>query len=284
MNECTSIRGKLSAFYDGELDPRDRREVELHVESCPECRSMLKDFQRLSKLASEMRVDEPPEHIWTHLEKSLAARGLSPEGTRSPAVVPERQSRMAVFRFRRLPPQVLAAAAAVLVVAAFLVGYSLLSPDDHTLIRREITWLAENLNSDSVVSYLPQKYAGQTIDPNRFEQQYGYRPVAFRGLPQGYTVEQAHVMEMPCCRCIQTVCRKPDGSRVVILEHDDAVHGWMENSKTMNCNGVQCRCAELDGKMIASLDQGGRAVTVIGDLKKEDLDQLVASWSLADGR
>lgn len=284
MNDCTTIRDLLSPYYDGELDEASRREVEQHLLTCDWCRAALADFEKLSELANELPAIDPPKAIWSELSGHLQRDQTEPAKTATVDSDTRHAETISFPWFRRIPPRALAAAAALLIIASFAVGYSLLSHDDHELIRREITWLAENLNREDAADYLPRKYDGQPVDPERFEPQYGYRPVAFRSLPDGYAIENAHVMEMPCCRCIQRVCRKPDGSRVVILEHDNAEHGLMENSQAMMCNGVECHCAELDGKMVASLKQDGRTVTVIGELKKDDLDQLVASWSAAQGR
>lgn len=41
------------------------------------------------------------------------------------------------------------------------------------------------------------------------------------GLLPDDTLESAHVSKMPCCTCVQAVCKRNDGRALVIFEHDD---------------------------------------------------------------
>jgi anti-sigma factor RsiW len=58
-NPCDPER--LSRYHDDELTFQDREQVEAHLETCPVCRSMLADFNRLSHMTRE------------HADRSLAA-------------------------------------------------------------------------------------------------------------------------------------------------------------------------------------------------------------------
>jgi anti-sigma factor RsiW len=50
MNMSDQFHNKLSAYLDGELDPRARREVHLHLETCRSCQAELEELRGLSRL------------------------------------------------------------------------------------------------------------------------------------------------------------------------------------------------------------------------------------------
>ena len=47
------IHHKLDEYYDGELSPARRRQVEAHLAECPACRAELEQMRRVSALLSE---------------------------------------------------------------------------------------------------------------------------------------------------------------------------------------------------------------------------------------
>jgi anti-sigma factor RsiW len=53
---------QIHAYYDGELAPRERAAVELHLTECADCRELLADLQSVSQfIASAPMVDMPPQ-------------------------------------------------------------------------------------------------------------------------------------------------------------------------------------------------------------------------------
>lgn len=62
--KCDVIRPELVAHLRGELDEARRAEVEVHVASCPDCRSDLEVFRQMGELLSEAELGErPPDHL-----------------------------------------------------------------------------------------------------------------------------------------------------------------------------------------------------------------------------
>ena len=80
---------------------------------------------------------------------------------------------------------------------------------------------------DAAQDMLVKMYGGRAVDSDQAVQLVGYHPVTAKGLPQGYQSEGTYVLKMPCCTCVQTVCRRPDGSTVAIFEHDDESREWL---------------------------------------------------------
>ena len=107
----------------------------------------------------------------------------------------------------------------------------------------------------------------------------GYRPAVANGLPEGYSVESTYVMTMPCCTCVQCLCKRSDGSTIAIFEHDDEeTKEWFgDRPETLaNCGGYRCSVVELEGHIAASWLRGKRHITVVGVRDVAELAELVA--------
>ena len=63
---------RLNDYLDGDLDPRDHREVDSHLRRCDECRRALEDISAIVRAASELPPIEPPERIWESVAASAA--------------------------------------------------------------------------------------------------------------------------------------------------------------------------------------------------------------------
>ncbi len=50
---CKSFQLLLSAYADGEVDARERAQVELHLSACPDCKARLEDLKALSQVIPE---------------------------------------------------------------------------------------------------------------------------------------------------------------------------------------------------------------------------------------
>jgi hypothetical protein len=83
MNDEHPEIDQLNEYLDGELDPRDRRRVEAHLEACTECRRALDELSSIVRAASELPPVAPPERIWESIAASLIERkSLSKGGSR----------------------------------------------------------------------------------------------------------------------------------------------------------------------------------------------------------
>ena len=56
MREHRWTDARLSAYLDGELEPRERARVEEHVHWCPDCRTLLESLRRVVEGLMGLRV------------------------------------------------------------------------------------------------------------------------------------------------------------------------------------------------------------------------------------
>ena len=103
-------------YVDNALAPRERADVERHVEGCAECRRLVDDLREIRKAFAGLKDDlrEPPVRAWGRLERAIrlerdhGARRLQPSDTAAEGSARRKLSRSTVSWL---------AAAAVLVLA-----------------------------------------------------------------------------------------------------------------------------------------------------------------------
>src|SRR5262245_7788334 len=71
------VADRLSAYLDAELPPAERSDVDLHLASCADCRSLLEELRMVDALARDLpELDMPegtrdlPARVRAQLEKS----------------------------------------------------------------------------------------------------------------------------------------------------------------------------------------------------------------------
>lgn len=265
---CPSVQKLLSNYYDGELPPESSALVERHVETCTKCSKLLATFTQLSWMAGRLATPAAPE-MWSELETRLEAAQPNPrESSR-----------------RRWAPaiQLLALAASVLVVVG--VGWTVSSvwrgPENHEAFSAGLDEYLADFQRSPVAAQaaLISAYGGTALDADQALEQVGFRPAVSQGLPAGYTVVSTHMLDMPCCRCVQSLCKSNDGTMFAVFEH----HCAQEDSFTDRpaaermCNGKPCKLVELDHRIAASWKLGHRHMTVVGLRDVDQLEALVAS-------
>ncbi len=86
-------------------------------------------------------------------------------------------------------------------------------------------------------------------------------------------------MKMPCCTCVQCLCKRSDGSVIAIFEHDDEeMTEWFGDRPAMaaNCSGKRCSLVEVNDRIAASWKRDKRHITVVGIRDVAELTELVA--------
>jgi hypothetical protein len=117
-NEHTLSR--LSDYLDGELAPREAKEVEAHLDGCPECSRVLDELRAVVAAAGELPDVPPDRDLWPAIEARLAPRTDAPD--RAPAqVVPLRGHRGVTMTV----PQLIAAAVALVLFSGSAVWMTL---------------------------------------------------------------------------------------------------------------------------------------------------------------
>lgn len=70
MRVCRHI-SRISAYYDGEVTPEERRFLDAHVGRCPGCMAELEGFRSLSRLLSAAGMPEAPEQCSQRLHQRV---------------------------------------------------------------------------------------------------------------------------------------------------------------------------------------------------------------------
>jgi len=71
---CERYNELLMGLLDGELSDAERRDVELHLMECPDCRTEYREFQKLAHLTSSLRFPEPNPEVWDHYYEGVCRR------------------------------------------------------------------------------------------------------------------------------------------------------------------------------------------------------------------
>lgn len=72
---CKEINELLSAYFDGMLEPSDRKEVDLHLDTCPDCRMELEELSMIAGLVGNLPLVEPPVKFGRDLRLKLESLG-----------------------------------------------------------------------------------------------------------------------------------------------------------------------------------------------------------------
>jgi anti-sigma factor RsiW len=78
------IEHLLGAYHDGELPGRMRKHVEVHLDTCAQCRAALLDLEALSRMLALYRVPDPANSA-QQFQRQVMLR-LSRRGPAAPAV------------------------------------------------------------------------------------------------------------------------------------------------------------------------------------------------------
>lgn len=261
--QCDEARELLSPYLDGELTPEQRLVVDSHLVECADCAAELVDFESISGYAARMVDPVPPADLWDRIDGQMVGSRTATE----PLPEQRRRSRRKI--------------ATVIVAALLLVGTGLTvalmqwhGAEHHDTLNLD-QYLTEFARDPNVAqNSLLSKYENQEVDIREATAQLGYQPVAAGRLPDGVSVKAIRVFDMPCCRCIQTICTVDKKQTVVIYEHADehAFEFGDRRSMTCQCKGHKTRIVKFDGQMVASWAKGRRHLTLVG---ARDLSQVV---------
>lgn len=79
---------QLSAYLDGELTLGNRRRLEAHLESCPECSALLADLRAIVAAAPDYEGRAPRRDLWKDIEARLEEAAVIPIGVSRPPDLP----------------------------------------------------------------------------------------------------------------------------------------------------------------------------------------------------
>jgi hypothetical protein len=114
---CAKAARWTSEYADGVLDAGRSARLERHLESCPACRELLRDFRVMARDAQRLDVPKIPAQAWTRIRARLRDGAAVPLGDKRPAFA------VSPFGGRRFA--FAAASLALTVIAAGVLFFSL---------------------------------------------------------------------------------------------------------------------------------------------------------------
>lgn len=298
-HECEIVQWQLSDYHDGELSVEHAHVVASHIESCPHCAAELQAFESLGSLVVDGSTPDKPAELWQRIESELSPTA---------ATVFRDRARGSLSLKPAALTRLVALAASVLLMVGAGVWYERTKQTNnrsgvgeetvaaghshagHTHgagvssahaaeFARVMSSYFKQLSSDpdGAEAMLAAKYHGVEVDAEEAVRLVGYRPIVSSGMPEGYSLASTSVLKMPCCTCVKAVCRREDGSTLVLFEHDDEQTAWFDGrpSRMATCGDKECCIVELDSDIAATWRQGTRSVTAVGVRDQGEVASLV---------
>lgn len=76
--KCAKAKKLISENIDGNLDTRKASSLEEHLDACPDCHELLKDFQRIKQKAKSLEKAEPSGQTWFRIQARLKEKMQAP--------------------------------------------------------------------------------------------------------------------------------------------------------------------------------------------------------------
>ena len=271
---CADVQKNLSAYFDGELPFEPRSAIAEHLERCGDCRGRLEKFRSLSVIAKRLPAASVPD-LWNSISRQLTATG---NPTESPVTLAMQRRRLMLRRVSAI-----AAVAASLLIGVFL-GYPVLlqSHGRHAEVVMNLTGYVEAFRHDPIEAQrsLLATYTNRALKPEEALTLVSYKPAAPETLPAGLTRTAMYEIDMPCCKCIESVYRGADGRMVAVFEHADKQPAAISDRPSIStqCHGKDVGLVDCDGQLCASWKEEGRFVTVVGVSELAEVDKIVAAF------
>jgi Putative zinc-finger len=273
--ECAWVEERLSAYIDKEVGEEERLQIEEHCDNCEKCRVTISEFVALGSLMRQSETCVDTEPVWDKVASILDKSHLV--------------SLTAKPNLKSLAYAILAtAASAALIWIALRSNPSIedgpVRSHDHSSLAVDFQEVIEHakIEPQEALEKLVAKYKGQELDRDAATKYLGYEPAIFRSVPQGFARLSTHVLNMPCCKCSATICKREDGTSMIVFEHKDEQPVWFGDwpSIEAQCSGKTCKIVESAGTLVVSWKNDDRQVTLIGANDTEEINQWVESLKL----
>lgn len=116
--KCAKAKKFISEYIDCDLDAGKASSLEKHMDACPDCRGMLKDFQQIKQKAKGLAKAKPSGQTWFRIQARLKEKMQAP--------IPEPRVRFLYFP-ARLRYAVSTAMVLLIVVGAVIIGSRILN-------------------------------------------------------------------------------------------------------------------------------------------------------------
>lgn len=276
---CPDVQDRLSAYYDGEVSVDTRAAIDRHLAECEACACELLACEQVTRAISRMPHPKLPDTIWDGVAAELQLEASV--GSSVAPAVPRQDSSRKWWTSRQF-------ALAASILLALGVGYWVTRDRGHSVEHPHHAEFGATMDHylrllrhdpDGAGEWLRRRYDGQAVNADGAVTLVGYRPAVGKGLPTGYSLDSMSVLQMPCCTCVKAVCKREDGSTLVLFEHDDAKAEWFADrpSSMAMCGDEECCLVKLDSSIAATWKRGSRSVTAVGVRDIDEVNTLV-SW------
>ena len=277
---CEESRALLSIYIDGELSSDERVQLEVHLDGCTECSAELAELRCLASSYRKLPSPKLPQDLWARIRNSLAdPHARSPMST--VATVFDRDTITAARANRLRRRHYLAACgAAAAVLMGFAIHWNIGTSDDDTHNHDPLANYAAQFSTNVLLAQqrLVVQYSGRKITADEAFELVGYRPANVELPPTDFTCDSLYLLDMPCCKCVEAVWTREDGSGVVIFEHVAGTKDWFKGhpSVQLACTGKTCQIVELGNKFAASWGIGRKTITVVGLRDMAELATIIS--------
>ncbi len=281
---CTEVQKLMSAYLDDELDGNTLDMVSQHLADCESCMAEISEFRKISLRMNQIPQPKVPPAVWSGIVAQFTDAVPNAASHERPVQQPTQSSEPQ--RQRRGLQRALLTASILLLLGAgvWLARDSRTAHPAHQHSAEFVMTMDHYLkllatDPDGAEQFLQKKYDGRVVDGEGAVKLVGYRPAVASGLPDGYTLASTSVLKMPCCTCVQAVCKRQDGSTLVLFEHDDEKTEWFGKrpSRMATCANKECCLTDLDSSIAATWKRGSRSVTAVGARDVDEVNTLV-SW------
>lgn len=275
---CAEVEQLLSAYYDAEIPADERAEIAEHLVNCSKCATEHAGFKRLTVMVQSLANPVPSQQLgWHQLQEHLDSQPTIDATERITNA--DRMAHPTWSGYRALRP-VLAVAALLLIAVGWFAIDTWLAPGSHKLLAADFEHYVNEFqqNPDAAQRELISKYVGQKVDLAEATQRVSYRPAAAR-LPNEYQLDSMYLLRMPCCDCLQTVCQRSDGSKIVIFEYgeEQPVSVAERTGGMAQCRGENCCLVQISQQFAASRRHRDHRISVVGARDQAEAESLVAS-------
>jgi hypothetical protein len=267
--KCSEVRELISAHFDDELPPDVSTEVAKHLAYYLPCATELNGIRKLSELNKNLPTPAPPSGFWHSIREQLDEPIRITKST---------------WSFNRQTIACTVAALVLIAAGLFWFGPHLGRQHEHDAEFAAVfhRYLEEFHDSPlAAQDVFSAKYDGQMVKVNEATKLVGYRPAVADRMPRGYQIISTHVWKMPCCICVQCLCKREDGSTFAIFEHDEDEPEWFGERPRIDArfSGKSCQLVQLNGRLAVSWKLSNRYLTIIGAKDLREINDLVNTLS-----
>lgn len=223
--KCHEINARLSEYFDEELSSKLARAVREHIQSCEKCAAELSSFEKLSKFVAALEVAIPASGNWDRIAAEL-------DKSNNPSVAK---------RWFGFPGRLAAGVGLAIAASLVLMFTNWISKEpinNHRYVEAGVAVNFQEIIGDfskqpvAAFESLAKKFQGQEASAEVAESLLGYKPMITRALPDGMQLVSTKVLKLPYCNCAPgdckcgpggcnctiSLCRRQDGSNLLIVE------------------------------------------------------------------